>query len=60
MPVIDPVCIVHGVKRSEHDCLYCAICYRDLTIKECHVLSDGTLEDVCNDCARHEQEVKRG
>jgi len=56
--MIDPVCIMHGRKMSEHDCLYCALCYRDLTIEECHRLEDGvTLEDVCEDCAAWEQAV---
>lgn len=51
---IDPVCIFHGKRWSEHQCLYCALCYRDLTPEECHVLPDGSREDVCNDCAAYE------
>ena len=27
----------------------------DLTIEECHVLPDGSREDVCNECAEHER-----
>lgn len=51
---IDPVCIMHGKRWSQHDCLYCCICFKDLTIEECHELSDGTKEDVCNECAAKE------
>lgn len=53
--VIDPVCLLHGLKKSEHLCLYCCLCFRDLTPDECHVLSDGTKEDVCNECAAEEE-----
>ena len=55
--VIDPTCIFHGRKWSEHQCLVCCLCYRDLAIEECHVLPDGSREDVCNDCAEHEARV---
>ena len=58
-PTIDPYCIFHGRKRSEHFCLVCAICYRDLTIEECHILPDGSPEDVCNACAAREEAVPR-
>lgn len=54
--MIDPVCLVHGKKRSEHECLYCCLCYRSLTIEECHKLPDGRYEDVCNPCARAEEQ----
>lgn len=52
---IAPVCLVHGLRLSEHDCLYCCLCFRSLTVEECHVLPDGRREDVCEECA--EQEV---
>jgi hypothetical protein len=50
----DPVCVIHGKRRSEHDCLYCCLCFKTLTVEECHVLPDGTREDVCVDCATEE------
>lgn len=53
-PMIDPVCLLHGKKASEHNCLYCCLCYCDLTPETCHVLEDGTKEDVCNECAEKE------
>lgn len=57
--VTDYTCSIHGKKMSEHPpygCLYCCLCFRDLTPDTCHVLPDGTKEDVCNQCA--EEEVK--
>jgi len=53
----DPVCAIHGKRWSEHEhgrCLYCCLCYRELTLQECHVLPDGSREDVCNECAELE------
>jgi len=55
---IDPVCLLHGKRLSEHVCLYCCLCYRTLTVDECHVRTDGEKEDVCEDCAC--QEAARG
>jgi hypothetical protein len=54
---IDPVCLLHGKKLSEHICLYCCLCFKDLTSEECHVTEDGKKEDVCNDCAKLEREM---
>lgn len=51
MSDIDPICLVHGKKMSEHDCLYCCLCFRDLKPEECHEREDGTKEDVCIPCA---------
>jgi hypothetical protein len=51
---IDPVCLIHGKKASEHECLYCCLCFRTMTIDECHVLPSGAKEDVCEDCAKAE------
>jgi len=48
------VCLLHGKEISEHQCLYCCLCYRDLTEDECHVLDSGEREDVCNECASKE------
>jgi hypothetical protein len=55
--MIDPVCLMHGRKMSEHDCLYCCLCFCPLTPDECHVTEDGIKEDVCNDCAIKEAAV---
>lgn len=59
----DWTCLIHGKKMSEHPpygCLYCCLCFKDLTPEECHVLPDGTKEDVCNECAKYEEEkIKR-
>lgn len=52
---IDPVCLIHGKKMSEHVCLYCCLCFRSLTLEECNVRDDGKREDVCKECARKEQ-----
>lgn len=54
---IDPVCLIHGLKWSEHKggrCLYCCLCFKPLTPEECHALPGGVLEDVCKDCAKAE------
>ena len=52
---IDPVCILHGKKASEHEfgfCLYCCLCWKTLTPDTCHVKADGVKEDVCKPCAK--------
>jgi hypothetical protein len=54
MDTFDPVCLIHGKRKSEHHCLYCCLCFKSLTVEECHLLSDGTREDVCNECAEME------
>jgi len=53
MSEIDPVCLVHGKKMSEHDCLYCCLCFRDLKPEDCNV-RNGRREDVCVPCATAE------
>lgn len=53
---IDPVCLVHGKKMSEHVCLYCCLCYKTLTLEECNVNAHGYREDLCIECAAYEQE----
>lgn len=54
---IDPVCLMHGKKMSEHVCLYCCLCFKNLTPEECYVREDGVKEDVCEDCAAREQRM---
>jgi len=54
----DYTCIIHGKKMSEHPpygCLYCCLCFCDLTPDQCHVRPDGKKEDVCNQCAEEER-----
>lgn len=53
----DSVCLAHGKRQSEHEynqCLYCALCFKQLTLEECNVLADGRREDVCVPCAKEE------
>lgn len=55
----DWTCLIHGLKMSEHVCLYCCLCFKSLTAEECHMLPNGKREDVCNDCAKEEEEMCR-
>lgn len=55
--MIDPTCLFHGRKKSEHDCLVCCLCFEDLTFEKCHIREDGEREDVCNPCAKREEEL---
>lgn len=57
----DWTCLIHGKKMSEHPpygCLYCCLCFCDLTPDTCHVRSDGTKEDICNPCAEQEKQLE--
>lgn len=54
---LDYTCLIHGKKMSEHQdgiCLYCCLCYKPLTISQCHTSYDGHKEDVCLECAANE------
>lgn len=51
---VDPVCLFHGKRRSEHHCLYCCLCFETLTPDECYVDAAGVKWDVCVECAAHE------
>lgn len=51
------VCVMHGKLYEEHICLYCCLCFKDLTYDECHVTTDGLREDVCIPCAEAEVEI---
>ena len=53
-PNIDPVCLIHQKRMSEHDCLYCCLCFKPLEVGECHLLPDGSRENVCEKCAARE------
>ena len=54
--MVDPTCAFHGLKWSEHECLYCCLCFKTLTVEECHMLPSGGREDMCNECAAQESE----
>jgi hypothetical protein len=48
--MIDPVCLFHGKRRSEHEggrCLFCGICFDTLTPEECWEDAEGQKWDVC-------------
>jgi hypothetical protein len=50
---IDPVCLLHGKRWSEHEhgrCLFCCLCFSELTLETCNLLPDGKREDVCHEC----------
>ena len=49
------MCVFHGKRRSEHVCLVCTLCFKDLTPEECSRLPNGDREDVCVPCAEAEQ-----
>jgi hypothetical protein len=54
---IDPVCLHHGKRWSEHEsgrCLYCCICFTPLTPDQYAIDSNGQGWDVCNtgNCAK--------
>ena len=55
---IDPVCSVHGLRLSEHQCIFCALCFKPLTIDQCHVNRKGIRRAVCNDCVEMEKKAK--
>lgn len=58
----EPVCLIHGLAWREHAggrCLFCCLCFRELTVEECHVQADGTRIDVCDDCAAKESAAHR-
>ena len=48
--MIDPVCVFHGKRWSEHVCLYCCLCFETLTPEECFVNGDGVKWDMCREC----------
>lgn len=47
------MCLFHGKRRSQHECLYCCLCFKSLTRDECAVI-DGEKWDVCQECAAAE------
>ena len=51
--VIDPVCLIHGKKWSEHPfgrCLYCCVCFKELDPETCWVDDAGEKWDLCLEC----------
>lgn len=55
MILLDPTCLVHGLRRSEHECIYCCLCFASLTREECSRNEEGELQDVCRPCLADEQ-----
>ena len=55
--LIDPVCVMHGRKRSEHECLYCCLCFEDLTYETCATDKSGDKTDVCIPCYEEEGRI---
>lgn len=53
--MIDPVCVFHGLRASEHVCLVCCLCFQTISPGECNVTESGELEDVCVKCAELER-----
>lgn len=57
MSDIDPYCLHHGKRRSEHEggrCLYCCICFKTLTPEECWADPDGQKWNMCEQCGNTE------
>jgi len=54
---IDPTCLMHGKKMSEHICLYCCLCFKDLKPEECAVDKNGQKWDMCKSCWDSEQKA---
>ena len=54
---MDYTCTMHGKLMSEHMCLYCCLCFEDLTPEECWVDEEGQGWDVCRPC--REMEVSK-
>lgn len=57
--LIDPTCLIHGLKKSEHLCLYCCLCFKSLTPDECSRDDDGIAQDVCVPCWEEEKQAER-
>ena len=62
---IDPVCLLHGKRRSENPphwagrCLFCCICFKELkSTSDCMSTLDGGYEDVCLECG-HEEQIQK-
>ncbi len=55
--MIDPTCAVHGKKMSEHECIYCSLCFKTMTKEERFVDSDGIPWDICIPCEQEEREM---
>ncbi len=53
---LDPICIFHNLRQSEHVCLVCCLCFSDMTIEE----AGETGEDVCISCKKLEADRSAG
>lgn len=52
---IDPVCLIHGMKMSEHQCIYCCLCFKSMKLEECFITEHNRRTDVCKRCAEQER-----
>lgn len=50
---------MHGKDTAEHVCLFCCLCFEDLTPEECFVDAEGVKWDMCKPCAKMEAEHAR-
>jgi hypothetical protein len=50
--VFDPVCVFHGMRRSEHVCIVCQLCFSTLTPEECWEDEEGQKWDICKPCKK--------
>lgn len=55
---LDPTCTMHGRKLSEHACLYCCICFEDITEETAWQDEAGQKWDVCRPCGEKEAVVR--
>lgn len=61
-PTIDPVCLIHGKRWSEHEigrCLYCALCYVPLEPEQCWRDEEGQAWDLCESCGVAEEVARK-
>lgn len=57
MDVIDPVCVFHGKRWSEHEggrCLHCPICFRSDLNYPHYEDPSGQKWDLCQECGERE------
>lgn len=57
--LIDPVCVFHGKRASEHYCLYCCLCFETLEPEDCWEDEEGVKWDICRPCKEHEEARER-
>lgn len=58
---VDPTCLFHGMKMSEHKegwCIYCPLCFKSGDYER-FVDSSGQMWDICVECKAHEDLMMR-